>query len=182
MEWLNRFIMVKQKVFLALNQVIVENKIDELLNKQSSSIATYLLKTIENLAWMKDEPSALMFEVDVNSANEQRVERETKNEDVNKFVDEMYELYPTKCPKRNSSLGKSRKDKDRIKKLLKTYSKEQIEQVIRNEVDSNYGVNYMKNFSTFLNNFPEPNDESTKTTPSVCSSSDRIFVNGVEYR
>lgn len=175
--------MMRQKVFLALNQVIVENKIDELLNKQSSSIATYLLKTIENLAWMKDEPSVLMFEVDVNSANEQRVERETKNEDVNKFVDEMYELYPTKCPKRNSSLGKSRKDKDRIKKLLKTYSRNQIEQVIRNEVDSNYGVNYMKNFSTFLNNFPDPSSiENKKFDVPFSSSSDKIIIGGVEYR
>ena len=166
--------MVKQKVFLALNQVIVENKIDELLNKQSSSIATYLVKTIENLAWMKDEPSASMFEVDVNSANEKRIDIETKNEDINKFVDEMYELYPSKCPKRNSSLGKSRKDKDRIKRLLKTYSKDQIEQVIRNEVDSNYGVNYMKNFSTFLNNFPDPSSVENKRFDASFSSSSEI--------
>ena len=35
------------------------------------------------------------------------------------FIDRMYSLYPTKCPKRGTSLGKSHKDKQRIKKLLK---------------------------------------------------------------
>lgn len=58
---------------------------------------------------------------------------------------------------------------------------EQIEQVIRNEVDSNYGVNYMKNFSTFLNNFPEPittiEHPITQTT-----SSDKLIIGGVEYK
>ena len=180
---LNRFIMMRQKVLLALNQVIVENKIDELLNKQSSSIATYLLKTIENLAWMKDEPSALMFEVDVNSANEQRVERDTRSDDVNKFVDKMYTLYPTKCPKRNTSLGKSRKDKVKIRRLLKTYSQEEIERVIRHEVDSNYGVNYMKNFSTFLNNFPDPNEVGAKDVElPIGKTSDVVIINGQVYK
>lgn len=174
--------MNKAKLLQSLIQVVSENKIDELVDTQAASIAKYLVSTIEQLVWLNNEPCASMFKIEHPTATEQREAKKEDNEDINKFVDEMYELYPTKCPKRNSSLGKSRKDKDRIKKLLKTYSKEQIEQVIRNEVDSNYGVNYMKNFSTLLNNFPEPNDGSTKTTPSGCSSSDRIFVNGVEYR
>jgi hypothetical protein len=72
------------------------------------------------------------------------------------FVDMIYSLYPTKCPKRGTSLGKSKKDKERIKKLLKTYTKEQIESVVRKEVDAKYNKEYMQNFSTFLNNFPDP--------------------------
>lgn len=72
------------------------------------------------------------------------------------FVDMIYSLYPTKCPKRGASLGKSKKDKERIKKLLKTYTKEQIESVVRKEVDAKYDKEYMQNFSTFLNNFPDP--------------------------
>mgnify|MGYP003428887408 CR=1 FL=1 len=102
-------------------------------------------------------------------------------DEISEFVDRMYALYPTKCPKRNTSLGKSMKDKVRIKALLKTYTQEQIEQVIRSEVDANYGVNYMKNFSTFLNNFPEPANESehpiTQTT-----SSEKLIIGGVEYK
>lgn len=174
--------MNRHKVIAALTHVVSDNGIDEIVDKQAVVVAEYLMRSLEQLIWVNSQPSALMFKLESPTAEEQREAKKEENEDVNKFVDEMYEIYPTKCPKRNSSLGKSRKDKDRIRKLLKTYSKEEIEQVIRNEVDSNYGVNYMKNFSTFLNNFPEPNDESPKATPSVCSSSDRIFVNGVEYR
>jgi hypothetical protein len=74
------------------------------------------------------------------------------------------------------------KDKARIKALLKTYTKEQIEQVIRNEVDSNYGVNYMKNFSTFLNNFPDPTGSDCATAHATAQDSDKIIINGVEYK
>ena len=78
------------------------------------------------------------------------------NNDVDEFVDRMYALYPAKCPKRGTSLGKSQKDKGRIKSLLKTYSESDIEFVIRWEVEQKYGKSYMLNFSTFLNNFPDP--------------------------
>lgn len=83
--------------------------------------------------------------------------REPK-QDVKDFVDRMYKLYPTRCPVRNTTLGKSHKDKERIKRLLKTYSQEDIERVIRHEVDEKYGKSYMQNFSTFLNNFPDPSE------------------------
>ena len=99
-------------------------------------------------------------------------------DDVNKFVDEMYDIYPQRCPKRNASTGKSRKDKDRIKRLLKIYTQDEIEKVIRDEVDNNYGVNYMKNFSTFLNNFPEPPTE----TPKVETKVNKLIINGVKYQ
>lgn len=78
------------------------------------------------------------------------------NADVNEFVDRMYALYPAKCPKRGTSLGKTQKDKVRIKSLLKTYSESDIEFVIRWEIEQKYGKSYMLNFSTFLNNFPDP--------------------------
>ena len=77
------------------------------------------------------------------------------NSDDN-FIEYIYAMYPTKCPMRNTSLGKSHKDKDRIKKLLKMYTKEQIVSVVENEVSSKLGKQYMQNFSTFLNNFPDP--------------------------
>ena len=78
------------------------------------------------------------------------------NADVNEFVDRMYALYPAKCPKRGTSLGKSEKDKGRIKSLLKTYSESDIEFVFRREIEQKYGKSYMLNFQTFLNNFPDP--------------------------
>lgn len=78
-----------------------------------------------------------------------------KSGSVDEFVERMYALYPPKCPMRNSSLGKSVRDKEKIKKLMRTYSESDIEFVIRNEIKK-YGKSYMSNFSTFLNNFPDP--------------------------
>lgn len=102
-------------------------------------------------------------------------------DEVSEFVDRMYAIYPTRCPKRNTSLGKSHKDKVKIKRLLKMYTMEQIEQVIMSEVDANYGVNYMKNFSTFLNNFPEPSNEPGRPITQT-TSSEKLIIGGVEYK
>ena len=79
------------------------------------------------------------------------------DDDIQEFIDYIYNLYPSKCPMRNTSLGKSRKDKDRIKKLLKVYTREEIEKVVKEEISQKLGKQYMQNFSTFLNNFPDPN-------------------------
>lgn len=84
-------------------------------------------------------------------------EENSKKED-DEFVERMYKLYPTRCPVRNVYLGKCYKDKERIKRLLKTYSQEDIERVIKHEIDEKYGKSYMSNFSTFLNNFPDPSE------------------------
>lgn len=83
------------------------------------------------------------------------VEIRKKAED--EFVDRMYRAYPSKCPMRGTTLGKCMKDKARIRALLKTYSMEQVEKVFAIEIKNKYGKQYMQNFSTFLNNFPDPN-------------------------
>lgn len=122
---------------------------------------------------------------------------------INEFVERMYALYPSKCPQRNKYLGKSIKDKKKIKSLLKQYSMEDIEFVIRNEINEKYGKAYMQNFSTFLNNFPDPTQidgykPETKTSlPNgwtqerydaylrmgyEISDDGRIFKNGIEYK
>lgn len=97
----------------------------------------------------------------------------------NGAVEFIYSLYPTKCPQRNASLGKSKKDKERIKKLLKTYTKEQIEAVIRKEIEDKYGKSYMQNFSTLLNNFPDPTCAEIVFEE---QRSEKFILNGVEYK
>lgn len=175
--------MRRSKIINALCQVVVENEIDKKLDKQAISIATALYSHLEILLWMNTQPKAMLFEqapLETKAENDKAKEEEAI---VNEFVDKMYALYPTKCPKRNCSLGKSKRDKTRIKALLKTYTPEQIEQVIRHEVDSNYGVNYMKNLSTFLNNFPDPNEGyTTEPTASSGIASDKIIIGGIEYK
>ena len=86
---------------------------------------------------------------------------DNNNTDNNKkeeedFIIKIYKMYPTKCPVRDASLSKSDKDKERIRTLMKKYSKEQIESVVKYEVESKHGKVRMYNFSTFLNNFPDP--------------------------
>lgn len=114
---------------------------------------------------------------------------EIKDDDINEFIDYIYNLYPTKCPMRNTSLGKSRKDKDRIKKLLKLYTREEIERVVKEEISQKLGKQYMQNFSTFLNNFPDPNTlESGDLFGGVdvgkneSKSSTSVVIDGVHYK
>ena len=89
-------------------------------------------------------------------------ERKEKDE---VFIEKIYKLYPTKCPIRGTSLSKSHADKKRIKALLKKYTKEQILMVVENEIKNKYGKYSLKNFSTFLNNFPDPSEMCENSTP-----------------
>ena len=92
-----------------------------------------------------------------NKDNKDNKEKEIKKKtEIEEFVNRIYSMYPTKCPIRNMSLGKGGKDKERIRKLLKIYTEEEIEKVVRHEVDEKYGKHMMQNLSTFLNNFPDP--------------------------
>ena len=80
-------------------------------------------------------------------------------------VDYLYGLYPTKCPIRGSATGKCAKNKRQIETLLKTKTKEEIEETIKWYVeDCRQNKTYIKNFSTFLNQFPEA---PTKTKPAT---------------
>lgn len=98
----------------------------------------------------------------VDKSEEENKEIEDKSSTKKKqkfceFIERMYALYPTKCPVRGATLGKSYKDKERIQKLLGQYTEDEIESVFKNEIEEKYGKHYMQNFSTFLNNFPDPN-------------------------
>ena len=134
------------------------------------------------------------------------IPKKKADNDVDEFVDRMYALYPAKCPKRGAYLGKSQKDKVKIKSLLKTYSESDIEFVIRWEIAQKYNKAYMLNFSTFLNNFPDPtqidgynklNNTSTNTLPKgwtqerydmyirngyTITEDGRLFKDGKEYK
>lgn len=105
----------------------------------------------------------------------------SKKDETSEFVDYIYSLYPTKCPCRNKSLGKSIKDKGRIKQLLKEYTMEEVEFVVRAEIEEKYGKHWMQNFSTFLNNFPDPSCVEV-ATPQPTESKDTITIGGIVYR
>lgn len=111
-----------------------------------------------------------------SSKSEANTEVENENIDIDKkrvlgekkeeeeWIEKMYALYPTKCPVQGRSLGKCRKDKERIQRLQKDYTREEIEMVIRAEVSPS-NRHYLKNFSTFLNNFPDPSTITVQALP-----------------
>ena len=111
----------------------------------------------------------------------------TDGTDLNANVDTLYGLYPSKCPKRNVSLGKCFKDKDRLRKLLKSHSFEMLKFTIEREIKEKYNKSYMSNFSTFLNNLPDygynadtPNNNDSKNTN--VESEDNLVLNGITYK
>lgn len=79
-------------------------------------------------------------------------EESNKKEDI----DFIYSLYPTKCPVKNNSTCKSIKCKDKIKDLLKSKTREKLENTINNYlVDCKNSKTWLKNFKTFLNDLPD---------------------------
>lgn len=81
--------------------------------------------------------------------------------DFSEDVKRLYSLYPSKDPMTNRQLGKSSKDKTRLLKLLKTHSPEKLEKIIKRYVaDCVKDGTYMKNFSTFLNNLPDYEEDA----------------------
>lgn len=122
-------------------------------------------------------------DIDNNIEKEKEIDKSisSKKSDDEAFVDYIYSLYPTKCPCREKSLGKSIKDKKLIKRLLSVYSKEEIEAVVKKEIEEKYGKSYMRNFSTFLNNFPDPSCVEVPV-PTPTESKDTICINGQIYR
>lgn len=133
--------------------------------------------------------NALIFKetyIELMGLDEPKKEKKSKEkdelfEDNDDFVEMIYSLYPTKCPKRGASLGKSTKDKDRIRKLLKKYTMAQIEMVVRKEIGDKYGISYMQNFSTFLNNFPDPTIMEDHSKEHSKKEQDFVY-NGVIYK
>lgn len=71
-------------------------------------------------------------------------------------VERLYKLYPTTCPISGRSLGKCSKNKEKLATLLKTRKAEDIEATIKWYIeDCKRSNTYLKNFGTFLNQFPE---------------------------
>ena len=122
---------------------------------------------------------------DTNVSKKEIDSSNSASTDLNANVDTLYGLYPSKCPKRNISLGKCFKDKERLKKLLKTHSFEMLKFTIEREISEKYNKSYMANFSTFLNNLPDYGfDEKLKKQVDDKSEkiNESIEIDGVTYK
>lgn len=128
-------------------------------------ITNYLLACIAS-ALTKQDVADVLAAADVYAG--QKESGGCKNEtpaDTNELrdtVNRLYRLYPSKTIRNNIrvSTGKCAMDKRRIERLLRKRTAEEIESAIIHYVDENKGV-FLKNFSTFLNNMPEPEAEPT---------------------
>lgn len=154
--------MDKKEVIKSLLEVVDKFDLATMAGVKNEALAGYMYACVENLS----------------KVNGVRVD----DSDVEEFIDRMYALYPAKCPKRGTSLGKSYKDKDRIRKLLKRYSFEEIERVIQHEVESKYDISYMQNFATFLNNFPDPETVAEPSVETSLQQGQVLIIDGQEYR
>lgn len=90
----------------------------------------------------------------------------------NQTVKEIYDLYPARCLKDGRSTGKSTKDMDKIKILLKrgVDVRSAIEFYVS---DCKKTGTYMKNFSTFLNNIPDI-EELKKNIPQISQQKNKV--------
>lgn len=74
----------------------------------------------------------------------------------NNIVNEIYSIYPSKCPIKSRSLGKGEKSKTIIRKLLKTKDSESIQNSIKLYVDDCKKSNtWFKGFNSLLNDLPD---------------------------
>lgn len=113
--------------------------------------------------------------------------KDENNSDIKLNIDELYKMYPSKCPKRNVSLGKCFKDKERLKKLLKNHSYEMLKFTIEKEISEKYNKSYMSNFSTFLNNLPDYGYNDNKSNEEIIDEKEtkdngNLVINGIVYR
>lgn len=158
--------MYSKKLFEDLSVIVDGHSLDSKLKMPKEAIVTYLIDSLTSLAKIiKVRPDASIED---------------------DFIDRMYALYPTRCPKRGVSLGKTHKDKDKIRKLLKTMTMEDVEAVFRHEIEEKLGKHYMQNFSTFLNNFPDINainePDLFGADAEKEETSNQLIIGGVIYR
>ena len=95
----------------------------------------------------------LMIEKELNLSQE-------KAKADKEVIEEVYKAYPSKCVVRGCSTGKTAKNKEKIRRLLKDNTKDELISIIKRYVsECEKDDIYMKNFSTFLNNLPDYEEE-----------------------
>lgn len=98
------------------------------------------------------------------AADKQLTTNNNDNNDNNETIEQIYGLYPSRCVVKNSPTGKSRKNKDKIAKLINEVGYDKLSNTIKWYVEEcRMHKTYMMNFSTFLNNLPEIPEESKVT-------------------
>ena len=120
------------------------------------NLTEYLL--IQIAASLTEKPAEKLYD----GYEEQRAKRVRDASPIDEDdVLAIYAAYPARDPSnQNRSLCKCSKDKQRIRLLLRMYTKEELLQAIESEIKENIDTGkWLKNFSTFLNNLPDIHDD-----------------------
>ena len=106
-------------------------------------------------------------------------EKDDKKEKL-EAVERLYSLYPSSVVRidGNRVSIKSKKDKDKLFRLLATHTEEQLATTIKQYLSENHGA-YTKNFSTFLNNLPDY-DATDQKQPADSSQQPATFYQSLE--
>ncbi len=144
----------------AINKTLWENKViwSENFVKNISDAYTRRSNDCPNF---NDIVNIIGINVNINTNNDgnntqSKVKYSKEEKITNDDVENVYSVYPAKCPIKFRSTGKGKKDKDKIKQHLRTHSPDELKQIIIDYVqDCKQSKCYIKNFSTFLNNLPE---------------------------
>ena len=128
----------------------------------SNKDSTGLQQGSNNHATSKQRP---IIEESKKAIKKETNEKKSSNDDKERLelAEKLYAIYPTKCPMRGTSTGKSSQDKKKIASLLKDHTFEELESIFKRYVDESLGKAYLKNFSTFLNNLPDYTDSRPST-------------------
>lgn len=164
---------------------ISESKIERILTyfekieQQIEQRKTSVNRLISISNWNFYQQSEQQNEQQVNNdrtTSEQRVNNDrthykndkNENNDENEKIEEIYSLYPARCKNRNASTGKTSKDKKKIEKLIKEKGFENVKRTIEIYLsDCEQSKTYLKNFSVFLNNFPDIEIKDEKKDPEI---------------
>ena len=93
----------------------------------------------------------------INNNNKEEIKKDIYvKKELAEAVERIYKLYPSSVVRKegNRVSLRSSKDKDKIRRLLKSHSEEELAGTIRQYLDENPGA-YTKMFSTFLEHLPD---------------------------
>lgn len=108
------------------------------------------------------QSSSTNVEYDRKQENKNKEEDIQKKKDTASAVARLYSLYPSSAVRSGGSRVslKSTKDKQKLERLLKTKTEEELANTIKRYLSEKPGA-YIKMFATFLNNLPDYSDDGT---------------------
>jgi len=154
------------KTFIEFNMISIEDDIIKVLNWEKHQNIDGMEKIREQNKIRqqkhreKQKTISNVTSRDSNGTDKIRIDKNRLDKDIykesDKQIDEIYNMYPSKCKERKQSTGKSHRHKDKIKRLIKKVGYDTLKETIKLYLkESEKNKTWIKNFDTFLNNLPD---------------------------